>query len=835
MSYSLSVVAAGLSIALSVAVCLSGIADPVLRSFGLVEFALIATVISTAALCVVPGTLFGFDLSKGSLRRHAPLVAFVGSVALSGAVGALSGSSALALVRSLTPYLSMAMLLPLVFARKQLAINPLILLGALCCAGGVQALYHLILYINSAPDFTSSLDVLTKRITLLDPRTTIPLVFGAAIVPCVLAGVLTIPLWLRMLGLATAYTASLAAFVTLTRAHVITWSVSLTLVIGVVCAWLAVQRFRSLRSIVTVAGSLAIVFAAVAGTLQMSRFAVLPEILFLRTAIEMRDARGAVEADVDVLREVVLSRLPEHVTVRVFDASLNDIPRSKLVPTVLVRLVQFLDLDELNRLLDQYAALLVEVNGALARMPEIGDRGASQEFLVMRQTASRTFGNSALRRTFTVDLSYTPKLEMLASVLPRLARLGGTDLVLDLLDRVALSMVLGAGEVSQLQALIIGRSVVEAASTELAVLRQILRSRVGPELERKVINARLASTPRDTLVAVIGQRLCNLVADNVGVEILVEFAKQFPVDTAAMDAAMRALWGLPENSGNASVEFNVLRQLSAQVLPERAVARVFVSGLAAIPSDRVLEIIFPRLGAFLDRPALDNLLDVYRKSMPVTEEQAKAVRDALSRTMAMPRDTRLDEKRQVNRAHFDAGKAPSTSSEAERLLRRDIEVTLVKTLVEQASGKPEELGGSRLTDEWFPALTRFRSGTVLEQLFGIGAGLPFTTSTGEPRTYIHNYPIYVLLYQGVLGFVAYLVLYAVLSWRALICFWKQADLVALAAFATLAAFHVNALFFAVHKLVSFNLVMIMLYIIIDIRYRGGMRNIIRSTGQAPST
>ena len=149
-------------------------------------------------------------------------------------------------------------------------------------------------------------------------------------------------------------------------------------------------------------------------------------------------------------------------------------------------------------------------------------------------------------------------------------------------------------------------------------------------------------------------------------------------------------------------------------------------------------------------------------------------------------------------------------------LKSDLNTALFQSVVTQTSGKME-FGDARFANEYVPAFERFRSGTIVEKLFGIGAGIPFTTASGEARTYIHDYPLYILLYQGAFGVLAYILLYATLSWRALKLWWARGDEVALGVLGVLIILHVYALAFAVHKLVPFNLVMTAAYLIVYAR------------------
>lgn len=112
----------------------------------------------------------------------------------------------------------------------------------------------------------------------------------------------------------------------------------------------------------------------------------------------------------------------------------------------------------------------------------------------------------------------------------------------------------------------------------------------------------------------------------------------------------------------------------------------------------------------------------------------------------------------------------------------------------------------RLANEWVPAVRQV-SATPAALALGIGAGHPFITAEGEERTYVHNLGIYSLVYGGVLGVVATALLYltagVLLARRA----WREDGLESAALLALLAALAVYAQFFAVHKLLSYNLML----------------------------
>ncbi len=117
---------------------------------------------------------------------------------------------------------------------------------------------------------------------------------------------------------------------------------------------------------------------------------------------------------------------------------------------------------------------------------------------------------------------------------------------------------------------------------------------------------------------------------------------------------------------------------------------------------------------------------------------------------------------------------------------------------------------SRLDDEWIPAVQTMLDTGPGAAVAGIGAGRTFLTGAGEERTYVHNLGIYVLLYHGFAGVLVtgllYLLLFACLARRAI----AERDARTAAFAALLVGLALYAQFFAVHKLLSYNLMLALL-------------------------
>ncbi len=128
----------------------------------------------------------------------------------------------------------------------------------------------------------------------------------------------------------------------------------------------------------------------------------------------------------------------------------------------------------------------------------------------------------------------------------------------------------------------------------------------------------------------------------------------------------------------------------------------------------------------------------------------------------------------------------------------------------------------RIADEWVPAVNATLDEGVPGLLGGIGAGQSFITAGGEERTYVHNVLLYGFVYFGLPGLCLMLSGYLIL----LIGLWRLGDQTGdrryLALGAMVGGLFIYAQFFAVHKLFSYNL-MLMLAAQAVLQARSGWR------------
>ncbi len=121
-----------------------------------------------------------------------------------------------------------------------------------------------------------------------------------------------------------------------------------------------------------------------------------------------------------------------------------------------------------------------------------------------------------------------------------------------------------------------------------------------------------------------------------------------------------------------------------------------------------------------------------------------------------------------------------------------------------------DLDNGRIDEEWVPAFTAVVDDGVPGLLAGIGAGESFITASGEERTYVHNLLLYTLVYYGLPGVLLLVLLYGCAGVGLVRRGLATGDTRYLALAALLIAMFVYAQFFAVHKLLSYNLMLMLI-------------------------
>lgn len=97
-------------------------------------------------------------------------------------MGLIHGASILNVLRSIGPYLNFFPLLAIGLLPSK-SINPWLIACILILVGVLQAGYQIYLYFSHSGAADSTLDVLRGRITLIDPRTTLPIILSLCILP----------------------------------------------------------------------------------------------------------------------------------------------------------------------------------------------------------------------------------------------------------------------------------------------------------------------------------------------------------------------------------------------------------------------------------------------------------------------------------------------------------------------------------------------------------------------------------------------------------------------------------------------------------------------------
>lgn len=175
------------------------------------------------AISTIPLTVH-YQMSLVEQRMFIALLFYLSYLLVSFLMGLLQGVSLLGCLRSTGPYVNFFPLLMLGLLPRGL-FNPTVLAIILICIGGLQASYHIFLYFSNPQVINNTMDVLRGRITLIDPRTTVPLILSAAVLPL---GLLTLyekkvtkNMMLKLLCAGLITLGLFGAAVTLTRAIIL--------------------------------------------------------------------------------------------------------------------------------------------------------------------------------------------------------------------------------------------------------------------------------------------------------------------------------------------------------------------------------------------------------------------------------------------------------------------------------------------------------------------------------------------------------------------------------------------------------------------------------------
>ncbi len=339
---------------LAAALIASFVADPVFAKFGAAEAALYILLILTGLSSLLGAVNRGLDFSAVNIRRHLPVLAFFGMFALSALVGAANQAPLTSIIRATGPYLLLGLCIPVVLTRDR-QLNGRSLMIGIVIAGLAQSAYLVGLYLWANDRFDSVIELMVHRTTLIDPRTTVPIFVGAAMMPLALAGPARGYAALALAAAASCLMA-LASFSTLTRSHVITLMTGYAVLIAVTAGTTLLQRsITQARAAKVLAAGIVtgLVFFAILSS--MPQFRMLTHAIFVRNAIELEMPDIAVDFD---LLKVVLERKLSPLTVgQILEGDLKGKQAGPIVAETLRRLAGQVGMDRAYAFLDEYASV----------------------------------------------------------------------------------------------------------------------------------------------------------------------------------------------------------------------------------------------------------------------------------------------------------------------------------------------------------------------------------------------------------------------------------------------------------------------------------------------
>jgi hypothetical protein len=177
-------------------------------------------------LIVLPIFLCGFTLhtipnyrmSSTEIDLFLAIIFYLMYLFISMLVGVLNGIAVLTVLRSVGPYINFVPLLFIALLSDRI-IKPSYVGVILILVGIFQAFYLFFLYFSHSSDAENTLSILINRITLLDPHTTLPLIFSLIILPLVFMSYQN--QWIKLLATGLFIFGVIAGSATLTRSIII--------------------------------------------------------------------------------------------------------------------------------------------------------------------------------------------------------------------------------------------------------------------------------------------------------------------------------------------------------------------------------------------------------------------------------------------------------------------------------------------------------------------------------------------------------------------------------------------------------------------------------------
>lgn len=200
--------------------------NPAPLSFELADLILIALPCFLGLFSLVTMTIY--TIHKTEYDLLIAIMLYLSYLLFSVLLGLLQGIPILNILRSIGPYLNF-------FPLLLISLHPIRLLGPwsigaiLIMIGMMQAGYQIFLYFTHSNTVENILDVLRGRITLIDPRTTLPIVLSVAILPIVFLSNKESSFLLKLFAVCLMLLGFFAGIVTLTRA----------IILSIIVGWLA--------------------------------------------------------------------------------------------------------------------------------------------------------------------------------------------------------------------------------------------------------------------------------------------------------------------------------------------------------------------------------------------------------------------------------------------------------------------------------------------------------------------------------------------------------------------------------------------------------------------
>ena len=139
-----------------------------------------------------------------------------------------------------------------------------------------------------------------------------------------------------------------------------------------------------------------------------------------------------------------------------------------------------------------------------------------------------------------------------------------------------------------------------------------------------------------------------------------------------------------------------------------------------------------------------------------------------------------------------------------------IVVSPVRSITDAILQRNDDVGDNGRNGELFSVLNVYSQSSVFQILFGIGAGTEFSVEEAEDRSYVHNSIIYFLAYGGIVGLLVMIFLHYE-SLRILLKNCKYETNPDSLSFASLlTALFIYVQFFAVHKTLPYNLMLVLI-------------------------